>query len=158
MQETKCHVVIEDIRPYSGKLSMQTINTCKFIGELTYRLRNELQASYSLVSRSEVRQWVFLTHTELCVGRINQKIAYLDDYGERTNRKRYRNKNGELRKASFHYVDDRVIIAAMKKHWEIPTPKPGKPNVYGFASHSWQALAAGSHYLATSSENQQGLH
>jgi hypothetical protein len=91
---------------------------------------------------------VFDTHGELCVERINKKIVALDDYGERKDRKRYRNKDGELRKASFHYVDDRIVIAAMKKHWNIPTPKPGKSNALGFSSHSWQALAVGSYYLA----------
>jgi hypothetical protein len=143
-------VVIEDIRPYNSMMSMQVIRTCQFIGELKYRLQNELQLKIHMVTRGDVKKWVFTRFPGLCKERIDQKIQYLDDYGERKGKKRYRNKDGELRKATFHWVDDRVVIAAMKEYWKIPTPKPGKKNLYGFSSHSWNALAAGSCFLNVS--------
>lgn len=151
--------IIEDIRAYSGKLSQDVIDTCKFIGELTYRLLNELQVDYfKLYPRSKVRKWVFDTFPDVCVPAIDKKIAYLDEYGKRKNEelkatgkkqkyRRYITKSGELRKASFNYVDDRIIIAVMKKLWNIPEPKPFKSNIYGLKEDSWQALALASYYL-----------
>lgn len=151
-------VVIEDIRPYSGKLSLDVIDTCKFIGELCYRLLNELRVPFKLYARYLVRKWVFDSFNEPCVMAINKKIAYLDEYGARKNEelktagkkpkyRRYITKEGVLRKASFNYVDDRIIISIMKKLWEIPEPKPFKSNIYGLKEDSWQALALGSYYL-----------
>jgi hypothetical protein len=151
--------LIEDIRAYSGKLSQDVIDTCKFIGELTYRLQNELQIhSYKLYPRATIRKWVFDAFPEICVPAIDKKIAYLDGYGCRRNEeliaegkkakyRRYVTKSGELRKASFNYVDDRIIIAVMKRLWEIPEPKPFKSNIYGLKDDSWQALALASYYL-----------
>ena len=151
--------VVEDIRAYSGKLSQDVIDTCKFIGELTYRLINELQVDYfKLYPRSKVRKWVFDAFPEVCVAAIDKKIAYLDEYGKRKNEelkaegkkpkyRRYITKTGELRKASFNYVDDRIIIATMKRLWKIPEPKPFKGNIYGLKKDSWQALALASYYL-----------
>lgn len=151
--------IIEDIRAYSGKLSQDVIDTCKFIGELTYRLLSELQIDYfKLYPRSKVRKWVFDAFPDVCVPAIDKKIAYLDEYGKRKNEelkaagkkqkyRRYITKSGEMRKASFNYVDDRIIIAVMKKLWNIPEPKPFKPNIYGLKEDSWQALALASYYL-----------
>jgi hypothetical protein len=151
--------IIEDIRAYSGKLSQDVIDTCKFIGELTYRLINELQVPYfKLYTRSKVRKWVFDAFPDVCIAAIDKKIAYLDEYGKRKNEelrlagkkpkyRRYITKSGELRKASFNYVDDRIIIAVMKKLWNIPEPKPFKGNIYGLKEDSWQALALASYYL-----------
>ena|ERR1700677_1081686 len=151
--------VIEDIRAYSGKLSKDVIDTCKFIGELTYRLINELQVHYfKLYPRSTVRKWIFDAFPDVCIPAIDKKIAYLDQYGARRNEelkaagkkpkyRRYMTKSGELRKASFNYVDDRIIIAVMKRLWKIPEPKPFKPNIYGLKDDSWQALALASYYL-----------
>lgn len=151
-------VVLEDIRAYSGKLSQDVIDTCKFIGEVCYRLKNELKIDFKLYPRSSVRKWVFDAFNEDCIAQINKKIAYLDQYGERRNAelvadgkkpkyRRYITKSGELRKASFNYVDDRIVITAMKKLWEIPEPKPFRGNIYGLKDDSWQALALVSYYL-----------
>lgn len=151
--------IIEDIRAYSSKLSQDVIDTCKFIGELTYRLKNELQVhSFKLYPRSTIRKWVFDAFPDICVAAIDKKIAYLDEYGRRKNEelkeagkkpkyRRYVTKSGELRKASFNYVDDRIVIAVMKRLWKIPEPKPFKPNIYGLKDDSWQALALASYYL-----------
>jgi len=140
-------VIIEDIVPYRQKVSNQVISTCKFIGELNYRLTSELPVEITYAGRGAVKKWIYEAFPGLCVSRIHQRIRYLDDYGEKNEGKRYRNKDGDLRKPSFHWVDDRVVIAAMKELWGIPTPKPGKKNKYGFSSHSWQALALGSYFL-----------
>jgi hypothetical protein len=144
----KSTVVIEDIRPYGLKMSNDVINTCKWIGELNYRLITTFQAPVEYVTRGAVKKWVYEQFTGLCNDRINKKIAYLDDYGDRKGKKRYRTKEGLLKKPSFHWVDDRIVIAAMKELWKIPTPTPGRKNIYGLSEHSWQALAAGSCFLS----------
>lgn len=142
--------VIEDIRPFRMGMAMQTIETAKLIGELKYRLKNELYVDFILIPRFDVKRWVFNTFPELVLDRINKKIEYLDIQGQRLGRKRYRRKkDGELYKATLHYVDDRIVIAAMKEYWKLKTPKPGKSNEFGLKSHSWQALAVGTTYLAT---------
>lgn len=131
-------------------MAMQTIETAKLIGELKYRLKNELYVDFILIPRFDVKRWVFNTFPELVLDRINKKIEYLDIQGQRLGRKRYRRKkDGELYKATLHYVDDRIVIAAMKEYWKLKTPKPGKSNEFGLKSHSWQALAVGTTYLAT---------
>jgi RNase H-fold protein (predicted Holliday junction resolvase) len=145
-------VVIEDIKYFKGKISDEVVETIKFIGELDYRFKRGIGLKTTYVTRGQVKKWVFDSYQEECREYINKKIAYLDDYGERKGRKRYRNKNGELRKATFHWVDDRMVLSVMKKLWSIPTPKPGKKNLYGFSEHSWQALAAGSCFLSRISD------
>lgn len=141
------NVVVEDIRPYGLKMSNDVINTCKWIGELNYRLLIEFGGKIEYITRGTVKKWVFYQFMNLCIDRIEKKISYLDDYGERKGKKRYRTKEGLLKKPSFHWVDDRIVIAAMKEMWQIPTPKPGRRNIYGLSEHSWQALAAGSCFL-----------
>ena len=140
-------VVVEDILPYRHQISKNVISTCKFIGELHYRLTSELSLDVRYFGRGKVKKWIFEAFPALCCDRITKKIAYLDDYGEKNGKKRYRNKDGSIRKPSFHFVDDRVVIAAMKELWNIPTPKPGRKNIYGFSAHSWQALALGSYFI-----------
>ena len=143
-------VLIEDIRPFKTGLAMQTIETAKLIGELKYRLRIELQADYLLIPRFDVKKWVFNWFHIQASELISKKIEYLDLQGERLGRKRYRNKKtGEFYKPTLHYVDDRIVIAAMKEYWGIKTPKPGKSNEFGLKSHSWQALALATMYIDT---------
>lgn len=140
--------LVEDIRPFKTGLSMQTIETAKFIGELKYRLKMELQVDYLLIPRFDVKKWVF-NNVNGVVEKVATKIEYLDKQGERLKRKRYRNKKtGELYKPTLHYVDDRIVIYAMKEYWKIKTPKPGQKNEFGLNTHSWQALALGTYYLA----------
>ena len=151
-------VIVEDIRPYSGQLKPETISTCKYIGELCYRLKRELKVDFKLYPRSKVRKWVFDAYPDLCIEQINKRIQYLDNYGRGKNAalvlegkkpkyRRYVTKEGNLRKASFNYVDDRIIISVMKRLWKIPEPKPFKPNIYGIKKDGWQALALASYYL-----------
>jgi hypothetical protein len=154
MLNRKIMVLIEDIRPFKMGMAMQTIETSKFIGELKYRLKNELSVDYLLIPRFEVKRWVFESFPGIVQEKIEKKIAYLDDIGERSGRKRYRKKSGELYKPTMHYVDDRIVISALKDYWKIPTPKPGKSNLFGLKSHSWQALALGTCYLDSIAKNE----
>jgi len=142
-----CAVIVEDIVPYNLKMSKEVIATCKFIGELNYRLKDGVATPIEYFPRGKVKKWIFEAFPGLSVDRIGKKIAYLDDYGAKNGKKRYLTKDGRLKKPSFHWVDDRVTIAAMKELWNIPTPKPGKRNIYGFSSHAWSALAVGSCYI-----------
>lgn len=141
-------VVVEDIRPYSTKLTMQTIGTCKFIGEVSYRAVIAHNVKIEYVSRFDVKKWVFDAFPDICLSRINKKIAYRDALFRGKGRKGLRNKDGSLRKPSFTYVDDRIVQAAMVSLWKIPDIGPGKRNKYGLSKHSWQALAAGCCFLA----------
>lgn len=138
-------VVIEDIFPYSVRLKPEVIATCKFIGELAYRLK-ETGAAVRYVARNSVKKWVFDSFPDICTPRINEKIARLHVWKVKNGKRGYETKTGELRAASFAFVDDRIVIAAIKKLLQIPTPKPGKSNKYGLKAHSWQALAAAAYY------------
>lgn len=130
-------VLIEDIKPSGIRLMQPTIDTCKFIGVLCNTLeKNDI--CYELITRNEVKLWAFNTYPYIVLERINKKIEY----------KNKRNNDGKLRRPSFVYVDDRIIIAVMKEHWNIGTPKPGKRNGHGLSRHSWQALGVASCYLA----------
>lgn len=135
-------IVIEDVYPYSTQLKPQIISTCKFIGELSYRLSVEENLTVGFVPRNSVKKWIFDTFPDICLPRIDAKISYRHGWLESKGRRGLRTKSGDLRKASFQFVDDRIVIAAVKQYLGIPTPKPGKPNQYGLSGHSWQALAA----------------
>ena len=124
-------VVIEDLRPYTTRLTQQVIDTAKFIGVAEYRLKCEVGANTQFVARNEVKKWCFDTFPHVCVPIIDKVIE----------RKDYRNKDGELRKASFVYCNDSVIQKCMVDYYQIPFPKAGKGYLHGLKSHSWQALA-----------------
>jgi hypothetical protein len=142
----KLTVVIEDIKPYSVSLGQSTIDTIKFIGELQYRLR-ESKIDYVLVPRYDVKKWCFDNFPEIVLPRIEKKILCSE---KRENKKteegkkgkNYRTKEGELKTPTAIYCDDRIIIAVMKKYWNIPEAKVGKSNIYSLKEHSWQALGA----------------
>ena len=129
-------VVIEDMRPYNGQLSPQTLEACKNIGEMRYRLKSA-RIACTFIPRSEVKKYLFDRFTELCYGWVAEKIS----------KKGFLNKNGEPRKPSYVYVDDRIVVKAMKEQWGIETPKPGRKNSLGISTHAWQALAVASTYL-----------
>lgn len=143
-------VLIEDMAPYFARLKPEVIATCKFIGEMTYRLK-EAGIRYEHLYRTQVKKFAFDLFPEICIPRIDAKIKAL---GKVT-------KSGEPFKASFVWMDDRVMIACMKEYWKIETPKPGKRNRLGVSKHAWQALAlatlymerSGSHNLPILSEN-----
>lgn len=131
-------VLMEDVRPYGVRLRQELINTCKWIGQWQYRLE-KAKIAYKLIPRSAVQIWVFRNLPDLVVPRIEKKIRRLDK----------RNKDGELCKPKFVYVDDGIVKAAMKQHWSIPAPKPGHSAMYGLKTHSWQALGVASCYLSS---------
>lgn len=136
-----CTVVIEDMRPYSMRLTPQVIETCKWIGEAVYRLKNDAGATVELIHRNEVKKWVFDAFPSVCMDRIRAKIEKKDQRIAST---------GEFRKPHFVYVDDKIVMEAMKVHFNIPLPPSGKGYAHGLKNHSWQALAVGAFWLSKS--------
>ncbi len=143
-------VVIEDILPYAMRLTPQVIDTCKMIGEMVYRMRKEFKFRVEMVGRYEVKKWVFDSFPEVVTPMIAKKIdkgmflscrvsdrviEFLDGNGK------------QRRKQSFVYVDDRVVVEAMKVLYSIEMPPPGSGYKYGLKNHSWQALAAASLFI-----------
>ena len=134
-----CTVVVEDIRPYSLRLTPQVIDTCKFIGELNFRLKTWSGLTVEYVARNQVKKWCFDTFPEVAVPIIQKKIE----------KKGFRNKEtGEWRKPSFIWVDDKVVTECMKVLYKIPMPKSGHGYQYGLREHSWQALGLSSYWAA----------
>jgi hypothetical protein len=116
---------------------------------MVYRLRIETGYDVELVSRAEVKKWVFDTFTDVCVAAIRKKVdkkmylccdlstkelVWLDAFGK------------SRRKENFTQVDDKVVTEAMKFLYKIPTPKPGDGYKFGLKDHSWQALALANLY------------
>ncbi len=140
-----CTVAVEDIRPYSLRLTPQVIDTCKFIGELNFRLKTWSGATVEYVARNHVKKWCFEAFPEVCIPFIEKKIA----------KKGYTSKvrgdrSGEdiliPRKPSFVFVDDKIVTESMKVMYNIPIPPSGKGYMYGLKAHSWQALAVASYW------------
>jgi hypothetical protein len=109
---------------------MATINTCKMIGRLEYVL-NQQRIPFKATTRNDVKYFVFNKYYLQLKQEIEKNIT----------RKGRLKIDGTERKASFHYVDDRIVIKAMKLFFRIETPKPGKTNRYGIKEHAWQALS-----------------
>lgn len=125
-------VVIEDIRPYSLRLTPQVIETCKWIGEAVFRLNSGSHATVELIVRNEVKKWCFDTFPDVCLPMIEKKIL----------KKGYINREtGAPRKPSFVFVDDKIVTECMKVKFEIQKPKSGFGYQFGLKEHSWQALA-----------------
>lgn len=144
-------VSIEDIVPYSKmplRMNQHVIETCKLIGELTYRFRNEKSVvAVNLVPRFRVKQWIFDSFPDVVLPRIEKKMLGLDRRNVAKGKRGLRRSDGELRAPSFVFVDDRIVIAGLKKLHNIANPKPGKPNILGLKStdHAWQSLAVNSY-------------
>jgi len=128
--------IIEDIVSYGRNMGYEVIQTIKYIGQLELTLKRA-KIEFVCVPRSKVKHWAFNVHSDVSVPRVDKYIIQRD----------IRRKNGEYVKARHIYVDDRVVIAVMKKIYAFKDPKPGKRNELGFSSHSWQALAVASCYL-----------
>jgi hypothetical protein len=139
-------VIVEDIKPYAGNLSQQAIDTCKFIGQLTWRL-DEIRAEYIMLNRSNVRKWVYDTFFQLVIPLVSKRI-------EQRNAK---NNDGKNRKPSFVYVNDGIVLKAMKELWKIETPPPGKGYIHGLQTHTWQALALASCFSQSDSKFAAGF-
>lgn len=134
-------VVYEDIRPFTSRFNMATINTIKIIGRLEYILKQQ-RVPFKAITRNEVKSFVFNKYNDTVGPDVAKKIAYGVDSGRMNKRK-----NGDSPKPSFIYVDDRIVYRAMMRHWNIDKPKPGRNNVYGIKTHSWQALGVVTCYL-----------
>jgi hypothetical protein len=145
IQNAAYTVIIEDVRPYGTRLTQQLLDTSKFIGELCYRLIG-LKVVPELIARWEVKKWVFETFKSDLEPLILKKMEKSE--------KGLTKADGENRKPTFIWVDDRLIIKSMKKMWNIPTPKPGKTNKYGINAHSWQALALASLHITQKDSNR----
>lgn len=146
-------LIVEDIKPYSLRLTPAVIGTCKFIGEVCYRAGINPRVTLELISRYDVKRWVFDAFPEICLPRIEAKIAYRDKWMKSKGRRGLTNKDGTLRKPSFVFVDDRIVQAAMAFYWKVDKPKPGKKNPSGLKSHNWQALACGTCFWVKYQEN-----
>lgn len=129
-------VLIEDVAPYSMKMMQDVINTCKFIGEITYCLRMA-KIDYACVLRWNVKKWVFDNFYDVVAPEIKNRIE----------KRKFINKDGEFRQPTFVFVNDRGVLNAMKKRWGIVKPKPGEKNKIGLTGHAWQALAVGTFFI-----------
>jgi len=129
-------VLIEDVKPYGARLSQDLIDTCKWIGELEYRLKTA-GIAYKLIPRSTVKSYIFHNFQKISIPRIEKEIICRNK----------RRKDGEYCKPHASMVNDRIVIAAMKDLWNIETPKPGKTNRFGLSKHAWQALGVASQWL-----------
>jgi hypothetical protein len=102
-----------------------------------------------LLSRYEVKKWVFDSFPGVCVpliDRKNEKKVFAACNVETREEIRVDNRGRGKRKASFISVDDRVVTEAMKDLYKIPLPPAGSGYDYGLKSHGWQALAVASLY------------
>jgi hypothetical protein len=147
-----CTVVIEDIRPYSMQLTPQIIETCKLIGEMVYRLKFEAGAAVELISRGEVKKWVFDTFSELSIELINKKASKKGFLSCNVMTNEIERVFGDgrpfrLKKASFVSINDSIVEAAMKLHYKFETPVRGKGYPFGLKGHSWQALSLATYFI-----------
>jgi hypothetical protein len=115
------------------------VDTCKFIGEMHYRLRIE-GWKIIMVNRWNIKKWIFESF-KVARDRVMQKIIRDD----------IRTRSGALWTPHFSFVDDRIVVAAMKEMWNVPTPLPGRPSKFGLSKDSWQALAVVSYYITNQS-------
>lgn len=144
-------VVIEDLKPYSLRLTPQVIDTAKFIGEAVYRLKIGCSLNVELISRYEVKKWVFDSFKDVVSGDIDKKIAkkcFPVCNIESREIVMVNDKGSLQRKGSFVYVDDKIVMSAMRYLYKIPTPKAGSGYQYGLKDHAWQALGVASCYLS----------
>lgn len=143
-------IVVEDIKPYSLKLTPQVIDTCKFIGELNYRLKIAIGLNVVYVPRADVRRWIYNTFSDVCGLLIDVKIEkkMYDACSLETRQEiRINARGGNKRKGSFIYIDDKMVMESMKDLYQLKKPAPGKGYLYGLKDHSFQALALGRYYM-----------
>lgn len=116
------------------------------ISQIEWRL-GTIPCKIELIPRWQVKQWVYIQFKAIVAPLIQKKI----DYSHERKKKQYEAKGWAEKKKStesFVWVDDRIIIAAMRKHWSIPlTKRVGSTTMYNLREHSWQALALVSYFL-----------
>lgn len=146
--------LIEDIKPYSVKLSQQTIDTAKFIGELRYCLQGH-PLPYKEIPRSAIKEWINLQYRHIVRRLLDKKVEYRSTMNDRLvlegkiEKNNLVKKDGDLKAATYVWIDDRMVSAAMRAQWDIKKPKPGHKSELGLKNHSFQALALATYYLKT---------
>lgn len=138
-------VLIEDMKPYSVALTQHTIDTCKFIGKLSY-FCDMRRIPYRLITRHQVKKWVYDRFPEIVLGLVLAKIEKRDK----------KNNDGKLRSPSYVYVDDGIIVSVMKDYWKLEKGR-GKRNIHGITAHAWQALAVGTYFTFANSTSAGAL-
>ena len=105
-------------------------NNIKELAHMTME-NNLMQADFGVDSDMKV----FDTFPDVVMPLVEKKVA-----------KKY-----VYRKPSFVFVDDKIVTEAMKYHFGIKLPEPGKGYQYGLKEHSWQALAAAAYLMLSTS-------
>jgi hypothetical protein len=150
LYSSNCTIVLEDIRAYSGQLTPNVIDTCKFIGEAVYRLKTSAGLNLELIPRHFVKKWVFDNFQELVVPLVEKKMRkkVFTACDLRTREEVEVWGDGKLyktRKASFVYIDDIMVTESMRELYKIEKVGKGRRN-NGIKSHAWQALAVATYY------------
>jgi hypothetical protein len=141
-------VVVEDLMMYNLKTGGDSfIKTAKFLGQIEWRLK-DVDIKFNLIPRWEIKQWIFLQYRTIVEPMI------LDNMRRSTDRKKKKAEDAGIvfkaRNASptFVYVNDRCVIAAMRKRWGIEPCKGGRSKpLYNLKDHGWQALGLASYFL-----------
>jgi len=147
MRAEPCTVVIEDIVAYGGRVRTQTLQTCKWMGELCYRLGLQPDVKQVLVARSTVKAWIFDACPDIVLPRLVKVMEATHKRSLKVGKKGLKRADGTMRKPSFQFITDNIIEVALKSLLNIPVPKPGKPQIYGLKTHSWQACGVAAHFL-----------
>lgn len=141
-----CTVVIEDIKPFALRLTPDVIETCKFLGEMRYRLISGTAARVIMISRMAVQRWAFERFADVVVPLVKEQIhkkrfAACD---WQTHEEILVDAEGIKKRGTVNYVyvNDKIVTQAVKAAWKIPLPAPGSGYPFGLKEHAWQALAA----------------
>jgi hypothetical protein len=137
----KLIVAVEDMRPYNMRITDGVIQTIKFIGQMEWRLK-EAGITYDLIPRWQVKQWVFLQYRTIVEPLIDRKIELA------AQRKIKEGKKPRNASASFVYVDDRMVSAAMREFWKIEKVKKVGQEAF-LKDHAWSALAVASLHIVS---------
>lgn len=149
-------VVIEDIAAYSLRLMPAVIDTCKFIGELTYRLKNDVGVNVQLIPRSSVKKWVFELFPVMCSEFVAKKIEktglFACDVATKEEIRVSKDGSGtpwKKRTGNFFYLDDVIIQEAMRVFYRIDSPGKGRKYSNGMKKHNWQALSTATFFMTS---------
>ena len=151
----RCTVVMEDIRPYNMRITQQLIDTCKFIGEAVFRLREQAGLHTVLIPRYEVKKWVYDSFYDVIQLRLSKKLSkgLFPACSIATREAIEVNSQGRKKlKGSFIYVDDVMVKDAMRSLYDISIPAPGKGYDFGLQDHSWQSLACARYFMTKDSD------
>lgn len=141
-------VIVEDVRPYSMRITDGIIQTIKFLGQIEWRLE-QICCPFELIPRHQVKQWVFMQFQSIAIPEIEKKIVRTRNRNEKAAKEAEIEFKPRNSVPTFVYVDDRIVANAMRKWWNIQNPsRPGQRAAYGLKDHSWQALGLISYYMA----------